>query len=52
MAFISVVLASLILVLLVRTKGTKKNITPKRTKKQQQTDELITVILPTLNNDK
>ena len=30
----------------------KKHIPPSRTDKQKQADELITVILPTINNDK
>ena len=29
----------------------KKQISPKRTEKQKQTEELITVILPTMRND-
>jgi len=33
-------------------KKRKKHIPPERTEKQKQADELITVILPTLNNDK
>lgn len=30
----------------------KKNVTPKITEEQKQVDMLITVILPTINNDK
>lgn len=47
MVFIPVVIVSLILASLLRTK--KKNGSPERTTRQQRTDELITVILPTIN---
>jgi len=30
----------------------KKRVAPIRTEQQKQTDELITVILPTINNDR
>lgn len=51
MVFIPIAIASMILVSLVRANNKKKNVSPKRTFKQQQTDELITVILPAIHND-
>lgn len=41
--------ACLLLLLVSRS---KKHIPPKRTERQKQTDELVTVILPTINHDK
>jgi len=35
----------------IRANRTEKHIPPKRTEKQKQTDELITVVLPTINDD-
>lgn len=47
MALVSIAIVTLILASFVRAK--KKKVSPERTTKQQQTDELITVILPTIN---
>lgn len=52
MLFIPLTVASLVLVSLVHANVKKKNVSPKRTTKQEQADELITVILPTINNSK
>ncbi len=38
-------------ILFVLVKRSKKYTPPNRTEKQKQADELITVILPTINND-
>jgi hypothetical protein len=44
-----ILIASALLVLISRA---KKHVPPKRTQDPLETDELITVILPTINNDK
>ncbi len=50
MVFVPIAIASFILASLMHFKG-KKNVSPERTTEQQQTDELITVILPAINKD-
>jgi hypothetical protein len=50
MAFVPIVAISLILVSLIRTKSTKKSVSPKRTENQEQADEIDTVILPVINS--
>ncbi len=50
MIFVPIAVASLILLSLIRSIS-KKKLPPKRTLKQQQTDELITVILPILGKE-
>jgi hypothetical protein len=42
----------ILLALLVVFGGRGKRVAPSRTEQQKQNDELITVILPTINNDK
>jgi hypothetical protein len=49
MVFIPIAIASIILVSLVRANNKNKKVSPERTTRQQRTDELITVILPTIN---
>lgn len=49
MVFILIAVASFLLVSFLYIKGKKKNVSPERTTEQQQTDELITVVLPTIN---
>lgn len=51
MVFVPIAVASLVLFGLVRSSG-KKKVSPKRTDQQKQTDELITVVLPIISNNK
>lgn len=51
MVFAPIAVISLILASLLRANSNKKKVSPKITE-QQQTDELITVVLPTISNDK
>lgn len=48
MALLTLLTVCFLLVLVVRR---KKHVAPTITKEQKQADELITVILPTINND-
>ena len=47
-----IVLILIILILLIRANVTEKNTSPKKIKHQEQTDELITVVLPIVRSDK
>ena len=51
MVFVPIAIVTLILASLVHANGKKRNVSPKRTLTQQQTDELITMILPTVYKD-
>jgi len=45
------IILSFLALLFVFSRGRKKHVVPTRTDKQKQADELITVILPTINKD-
>lgn len=47
----TLVFVLVICLLLVLARGIKKHTPPKRTVKQKQADEIITVILPIIKND-
>lgn len=50
MAFVPVVILSFILASLMRVNSTEKKVSPERTPEQEQTDEIVTVILPAINS--
>jgi len=46
------ILISVVLLMLLVGRRHKNHVAPKRTERQEQVDELITVILPTIRNER